>query len=442
MDHEPVTPDQGPIHTRRAFLATTAAAAGATALLGARPVKAARAPIPRARARTPLGPDDPIRMGVIGTGGMGTAHCQSIIALAQGGHENVQIVALCDVCKPRLDNARTICQTQQSIDVDVYRKHEQILARDDLHGVLIAVPEHWHAGVAEAALLAGKDVYLEKPMCLNLPDALRLRQVVQSNPELMFQVGTQMIQLPKYKAAADLVAEGAIGKPTMSQTSYCRNSKDGEWLYYTIDPQVVPGPNLDWERWCGPLGLQPWDPAVYARWRRYRKFSTGIIGDLLVHVMTPLVMALDMGWPTRVIASGGHYVDKAMENNDQVNITVQFEGEHTLVVAGSTANEVGLETMIRGHRGNIYLGGRNAVLRPERIFVDDVDERTIEVPDIGNDQDKHRLNWLASIRSRKQPASGVDLGMKIMVIVDLATRSMWGGQAYSFDPASMSARAI
>ena len=111
------------------------------------------------------------------------------------------------------------------------------------------------------------------------------------------QVGTQYMTYPRYVAAQKLIADGGIGHPTFSQTSYCRNSRDGEWLYYGIDPDIVPGPALDWEAWCGPLGLQPWNPQVYFRWRRYKKFSTGIIGDLLVHMMTPLMMAVDAGCP-------------------------------------------------------------------------------------------------------------------------------------------------
>jgi predicted dehydrogenase len=247
---------------------------------------------------------------------------------------------------------------------------------------------------------------------------------------------------PSYRKARELIAEGAIGKPVWSQTSYCRNSKDGEWLYYEIDPNWQPGVNLDWKQWCGKLGEVAWNPEIYARWRRYRKYSTGIIGDLLVHRITPLIMALDLGWPTRVVASGGHYVDKSMENHDQVNLNIEFENEHTMIVAGSTANEVGLETVIRGHKGNLYLGGRNALLRPERIFADEVDERSIDGEDLGDDQDQLRIHWLGAIRSKSPAASPVGLGAKVMVVVDLATRSLWEGSAFGFDPKTMKVRKL
>jgi len=438
--------------SRRAFLAraaTFAGAAGVASLVSsAGSARGATAMLPEnlsARERAPLGENDPVHLGVIGTGGMGTGHCQAIMALTSATRCNVRIAALADVCKPRLDAAASECNKGQAgrfPEVETYNDYKELLARDDLHAVLIATPEHWHAQMAIDAILAGKDVYLEKPMTLNLEDALALYRVAKANPQQILQVGTQMIQLPKYQHAMRLIKEGAIGKPVWSQTSYCRNSREGEWLYYAIDPSWEPGVNVDWDRWCGPLGKAPWDPQVYARWRRYRKYSTGIIGDLLVHEMTPMVMALDCGWPTRVVASGGHYVDKAMENHDQVNLNVEFEGEHTMIVAGSTCNEVGLERMIRGHEANLYLAGRHCVVRPESKFAEEREEQTIECEDIGNDQDVHRVKFFECVRKREQPASGVELGTKIMVIVDLATRSVWDGHAYAFDPKTMTARKI
>lgn len=429
--------------SRRNFLTTAAAMAGAGAALGVwQPVRAqdGRA-IPKARPRAPLAEGEPLKIGIIGPGGMGTGHVDAITNLNKQGRESVQIVALCDVCDTRYERAQEIIKNRQGAEADTYRRHEDLLARDDIHGVLVATTEHWHGPISEDAIAAGKDVYVEKPMTLRLDEALRLREVALANPEVIVQVGTQFIAQEKYRTAKRLIAEGAIGKPTFSQTSYCRNSLDGEWLYYGLDDRWKPGENLDWERWCGPLGPREWSPEIYARWRRYKDFSTGIIGDLLVHVLTPLVMAVDQGWPTRVVAAGGHYVDKAMENHDQVNLTVEFEKGHTMMIVGSTCNEKGLETMVRGHQANLYLAGKDVVLRPERHWVDDIEEQTFSCPSI-HDQDELRLNWMKCMRTREENWSQVDLGTMVMVIVDLATRSMWEGKAYEFDPRTMSARAI
>lgn len=433
--------------SRRTFLAQSAAIAG-VAMLGAgnsAPGHTANQklfPTVKAGKGAVLKPGDPIRMAIIGTGGMGGGHLHSIIALAKDGKTNTQIVALCDVCDSKLADAKKAAEEKQGITVDTYRDYRELLKRDDIHAVLIASPEHWHAQHIIDALESGKDVYTEKPMTLRLDQAMEVRKAVESHPERIFQVGTQMIMLPKYNKAREVIKSGLIGDAVWSQTSYCRNSTTGEWNYYGIDPDWKPGVNLDWEAWCGHLGPREWDPKVYARWRRYKDFSTGIIGDLLVHVMTPLIFALDAGWPTRVVATGAHVVDHDMENHDQVNLTIQFENGHTMVVAGSTANEVGLETMIRGHKANIYLNSRHCLVRPERLFVDDIDEETIECPDIGNDQDQLRLNWLDCVRTREPAKSNIDLASKVLVAVDLATRSMWEGHAFKFDPSTLRASKV
>src|SRR5688500_235254 len=432
--------------TRRDFIKKTA---GAAAVLSTVPSSAWASeyvgfdePIPQGAAGTPLKADEPIRMAVIGTGGMGTAHVEAFGRFARSGAANVRIVALCDLCEPRVESAKQRLQKLQDGEVDTYTYARDVLARQDIHAVLIATPEHWHGRNAEAALLAGKDVYVEKPMTLNLKDAMRLRKVVLKHPERVFMVVTQYVMTQGYVSAKQLIADGATGKPVWSQTSYCRNSMDGEWLYYKIDPAWQPGVNLDWKEWCEPLGKAAWSPEIYARWRRYKKYSTGIIGDLLVHQITPMIMAMNLGWTTRDVATGGHYIDTKMENHDQVNLNVEFEDGHTMVVAGSTCNELGLEKVIHGRKGNLFVGGPTLTLRPERLFAEEVDEKQVPPPFQGESHTNLRLAWLGSIRTRKPVPSPVDLATKVMVSVDLASRSLWQGGAYSYNPSNQKVKRI
>jgi predicted dehydrogenase len=294
--------------------------------------------------------------------------------------------------------------------------------------------------MAIEAIAAGKDVYVEKPLCMHFEDALKLRKVVDNNSQIL-QVGTQYMMFPRYAEAKKLIAAGTIGHPTLSQTSYCRNSADGEWLY-EIDPTVKPGETLDWKAWCGPEGEQPWDTNVYHRWRRYRKWSTGIVGDLLPHWMTPMLWALDVGWPVRVSGAGGHYVFKDMENHDQVFLTVEFEKEHTMVVAGSVCNDTGLEVLIRGHKGNILLGGNNCVLQPQSTFHEELDPQEIQCLGGDDPQNDLRLNFFKSVRTREPNQSPIEYACKAMVIIDLATRSLWDQRAYEFDPKTMTAHVV
>ncbi len=440
--------------SRREFLSGAAALAGAAAAgacASERMSAIDATPVPKGAPHVPLGADETLKVAVIGCGGMGAGsdgilgpdrkvagHLDAFLRFRKEGREKLDVIATCDVNKKRREFTAAQAGEQQGIAVEPYADYRKLLEREDLHGVLIATPEHWHAKMAEDAIAAGKDVYVEKPMTLRLEEALRLRKVAQQNDAIV-QVGTQFMMLPKYAAARDLIAAGAIGPPTLAQTSYCRNSRIGEWNYYEIDPELRPGPDLDWEGWLGPLGPREWDTKIYHRWRRYRDFSTGIIGDLLVHKTTPILYALDCGWPVRVTAHGAHIVDKEMENHDQVFLLASFESGLQVAIAGSTCNEVGLEDLIRGHMGTLYLAGNNCVLRPEAKWVEEVDEQTIECPGIA-DQDELRLDWLHSMRTREPNRSGVEFATQVMTIVDLSTRSMWDGQAWAFDPRTLSPR--
>ncbi len=432
--------------SRRNFIAAAAGGLAAAAMVG----RSSAAPIsfrddsaaPKAQPRTPLKDGETIRMAVIGPGGMGTGHCGAFSNLNKSRGANVQVVALADPWKANLQNAHKKLTTdwQKGVEVAMYADYKELLARKDIHGVLVASPEHWHAQQSIDAIIAGKDVYCEKPMTLHLVDAVRLHNVVKANPELICQIGTQKMALPSYRKAQEWVKAGLIGSPTCSQTSYCRNSPKGEWNYYHVDEKWQPGKDVDWAKWCGPLGELPWDPYLLNRWRRYRKTSTGIIGDLLVHVMTPLMMALDQGWPVRVTASASHLVDKKMENHDTINILTEFETGHQMIVMGATNNDTGLTPMIRGPKGNIEVNDGSIRFDPQKPYAEEGEEQKPQLPNIGDDQDQHRMNWLASIRSRQQPNSNTDMGLKVMVVVDLATRSAWEGGTWTFDPKTLTAK--
>lgn len=429
--------------SRRDFLIDSGAATASLLGMG-RLALGQDAPAPQAEPPAPppapARPEPQLKLGVIGVGGMGKHHCERFLALHKEGRENVRVVAVADVCKPRLDDAVELCSREQGengapFPVAGYRDYRELLRHPELNGVLVATPEHWHAPMAIDALRAGKDVYVEKPMTLRLEQAFDLWRE-QRGSDRIVQVGTQYVMRPKYAEARRLIAEGAIGHPVSSRTGYCRNSKAGEWNYYAIDERVQPGEPLDWDAWCGALGPQPFDTYVYHRWRRYRRWSTGIIGDLLVHLITPMVQAIDAGWPVSVTALGGHYVDKQMENHDQVHLLVQFEREHTMEVLGSTCNAWGVTEAIRGHKANLVLDGTNCELRPEATYQDAVEQQSAKFENVA-DQDLLRLDWLRCMRSRAAPAAGVDLATRVMVIVDLATRALWEGGTWGFSPASM-----
>ncbi|HZW06816.1 MAG TPA: Gfo/Idh/MocA family oxidoreductase [Phycisphaerales bacterium] len=433
--------------SRRQFLQASAAAAaiaalGGTASAGGRVITFNNAqPAGKAKARTPLKDGETIKMGVIGVGGMGQGHCAAFPKLGRDRGANVEVVAIADPWPRNLDHCyKNLTEKwQKGVEVQSYGDYKRMLERTDIHAVLIASPEHWHSKHAIDALMAGKDVYCEKPMTLRFEEAVALHNVASANPDLICQVGTQKMALPSYLKATEMIKSGLIGQPTCGQTSYCRNTPKGEWNYYEVKESWTEK-DVDWPAWCGPVGQQPFDPYVLNRWRRYRKFSTGIIGDLLVHVMTPLMMAADQGWPIRVTASGSHIIDKKMENHDTVNLLAEFETGFQMIVMGATNNDTGLTPLIRGPKGNIEVNDGSVRFIPQKPYAEEAEAQRPKIDNIGDDQDQHRVNWLDCIRTRKHPPSDTAMGLKVVTVCDLATRSIWEGGTWHFDPKTLVAR--
>ena len=171
--------------TRRDFLAgTTGVAATAATLLTSAAANAfAAKTIHKATGRV-LGANDRINIAFIGNG-------MQFLGLLNGfqsrkkAKNDVEFAAVCDVWEPRLQNAQKRTGAEKT-----YRDYREVLQRSDIDGVVLAVPDHWHAPMATEALLAGKDVYLEKPMTRKVDEAAKLSDLVTRTKRIIQLGGT------------------------------------------------------------------------------------------------------------------------------------------------------------------------------------------------------------------------------------------------------------
>ncbi len=373
-----------------------------------------------------IGANERIGVGIIGCGGQGMLHLRNIQRLQQEG-EQVAVVAVCDVYQKRLDRAA------QAANAKPYRDYRQLLEDPDVDAVFIVTPEHWHAKMTLDALAVGKHIYLEKPITRYLDETIAVyRAAVQS--KCVIQVGSQWTSEERWRIAAELVREGRIGKLVWSQTSYCRNSKGGEWNY-PIDPDAKPGVNLDWDAFLGPAPKRPWDPERFFRWKKFLDYTGGIVTNLFPHVLHQIFLIIGAEFPTRVAATGGIFVHKDREVPDTFHMMAEFPSGHTLLVVGSTANERGLEVLVRGHKANLLLSGTNIILQPERVYADEVEPATIPAPPLTNPLIVHQRNFFECIRDQtKQPNCPIDVAHKVMVTLALAELSYREGKMKVFDP--------
>jgi predicted dehydrogenase len=410
---------------RRRFLQTGMTAAGAAIATDWRSRRAFAA----ANAGV-VGANNKIKMGFIGVGNMGAAHLGWFVK--NKADLNVDVVAVCDCYDSRRDKAKAKVDNP---DLKVYTDYRKLLDDKNVDAVLVATPEHWHAKMLMDALDAGKDIYLEKPLCLHYDDARKCWDYWRTkHRDRIVQLGNQNSSDPKFLHIHSMLP--TIGHLVWSQNSYCRNTPTGEWNS-PIDPGADTT-HIDWKMFLGTeFGLapdRPFDADRFFRWRKYWDYSSGICGDLLAHRIFPYLIAIyGTGMPSlpkRVNANGGNYVHKTdREVPDTFLLTADYPDDHTIFLAGSTENELGLPAIIRGQKGQIEFqpeAGGKIIMQPQRVFAEDFDPVTEPAPEVnGALHEPHRQNFIDCVRSRKQPNCHMDLayaGMVTLAAADEAYR--------------------
>jgi predicted dehydrogenase len=258
------------------------------------------------------------RVGLVGSGWYGKCDLFRLLQVAP-----VEVVSLCDVDKAMLEDAAQQMAARQASKKTprTYTDYRKMLAEKDLDLVIIATPDHWHALPAIAAMEAGADLYLQKPISVDvvegqaiLATARRLGRVVQ--------VGTQRRSTPHLVEARDrFVREGKLGKIGLVEI-YC---------YYPMrtrenPPDTAPPPNLDWDFYTGPAPLRPYNKLVHPRgWRAFMEYGNGIVGDMCIHMLDMVRFMMDLGMPRRISSSGGIQVDKASKANISDSQTATFD---------------------------------------------------------------------------------------------------------------------
>jgi predicted dehydrogenase len=400
-----------------------------------------------------LGANDRINVGVIGVGGRGFYVAREFVKA--GETENAQIVAVCDVYEKRKKRAAEAYKAEGFLD------YREILNRSDIDAVVVATPDHWHATIALEAMDKGKDVYLEKPMCHTIEEAKRLADTVRETKRVL-QVGSQTTSGDQWSKARKVIQDGMIGDVLLSQGSYHRNSKEGEWNW-PIDQEAGPegkGDNyIDWKMWLGPAPKRSWDADRFFRFRKYWDYSGGIATDLFYHVVAPMNICWgEPQFPYKVMADGGIFAFKKRPAGEDQNLpdrevpdTFALMGTyakgHQIVLSSSMANSQHIPGLIRGHEGSVIMveHGRfesyspYITVKPEKRVISDSYKAKFGAEDIriaveeNNTMQAHVGNFLQCMRTRQKPRLDVETGARAQVLISMAVQSYREGRVLYFD---------
>ncbi len=373
---------------RREFLAKTAGAALTTSLFtGA--VK---------------GANDRVRIGHIGMGRMGRGNL---------GHsmkqDNVEIAAVCDVYKPHLEQAVEMTKGQAK----GVRDFREILADKSIDIVGISTPDHWHAYMTVEACKAGKDVYVEKPICVTIDEGQKMVAAARKYKRVV-QAGTMQRSGVHFQKAAEIVKSGDLGKICFVRTwNYGNMAQEG----IGNPPDGEPPSDLDWDMWLGPAPRREFnknrfgvDPKAFSHFRWFWDYAGGMMTDWGIHLLDIVHMAMNEAMPSSITSLGGKFwLNDNRDTPDTLQVTYEYPGfiatYENRNSNGQSMFEKSYGITFHGSKGTLFVDRSMYKLIPERGAT----LEAVEAKSSNNANDAHWRNFLECVKTRQKPASDIEI---------------------------------
>lgn len=395
---------------------------------------------------TAAGADKPKRVGLIGCGWYGKCDLFRLIQV-----EPVEVVSLCDVDKKMLAEAAELVAGRQVSKKKprTYGDYRELLKEKDLDIVLVGTPDHWHALPMIAAVEAGADVYVQKPISLDVVEGQAMVAAARKHKRVV-QVGTQRRSTPHLvEAREQIIKDGKLGKVGLVEI-YC---------YYHMrsreNPPDEPAPDyLDYEMWTGPAPLRPYNKLVHPRrWRAFTEYGNGIVGDMCIHMFDMVRWLLGLGWPKRISSSGGILVEKNSKANIPDTQTATFDYGDLQVVWqhrtwgpppdpkypwGATlyGDKGTLKASVNGYdffpQGKAEPSHSGKALFELDKYPEDKTEKDNELH-VAAANRRHQQDFLKAIASRGKPVADIEEGHISSASCILANLSMQLGRSLTWD---------
>lgn len=389
------------------------------------------------------------RVGLIGCGWYGKCDLLRLIQVAP-----VEVVGLCDVDEKMLAGAVEIVASRQKSGKrpKKYSDYRKLLGEQDLDIVLIGTPDHWHALPMIAAVQAGADVYVQKPISVDVVEGQAMVAAARRHKRVV-QVGTQRRSTPHLIDARDrIIHEGKLGDIGHVEV-YC---------YYHMrardnPPLGEPPEWFDYEMWTGPAPMRPYDVLPHKRWwRAFMQYGNGIMGDMCIHMLDTVRWMLDLGWPKRISSSGGILVQTDAKSNISDTQSAAFEFDDFNVVwqhrtwGHSADPQYPWGATLYGDKGTLKvsvsrwdftpMGKKEPTESGEAVYEldeypEDKTEKDLE-KHVAAANRAHQRDFLAAIESRGRPVADIEQGHIASASCILANLAAQVGRTLEWDAAA------
>lgn len=312
-------------------------------------------------------------------------------------------VAVCDVYQPFRE--RALSESPQ--DAKAYVNHKDLLAHKGLDFVMIATPDHHHCPMLLDALAAGLDVYIEKPLSLNLEESARMVEAARKSDRLV-QVGMQRRSMPFVRKARQMIEEGALGRISMVKPMW-------NWHFTVpLDNSPLPG-RLDWDLFQGSAPRRPLQPKYFRWWRGFWDYSGGNMTDQGTHLMDVVQWMTNSGPPRSAVCQGTLFDAKEGEVPDVFCAVFEYPGFiASWTLDYGSAHDFDWSILFQGDKASMLMDRagyrifRDPGPSPEPWSQSGVPQVTANEPD-RDSATAHQQNFLDSIRSRRQPNCTVEI---------------------------------
>lgn len=374
-----------------------------------------------------VAPSERIALAVIGTNWMGMGHVEEFLKV-----RDARIVAVCDIDNAHLSRAKAMVDsTYGDQGCSACRAFEEVLGRNDIDGVTIAVPDHWHAIIAVMAARAKKDVYCEKPLAYSFDEGLKMVRAKQA-ANIVWQTGSWQRSIPNFRQACEIVRNGAIGKVHTVEVGLPGGHSDFDKLGHLRQPTAPPA-SLWYDRWLGPAPEAPYCPArVHKTWRWNYDYAGGQLMDWVGHHMD--IAHWGMNWdhtgPLEISGEGEMPPRDALWNTaTRYRITMKYPGGVDVVMAGGY-KEIAGGTKWIGPDGWVWVTRGRIDANPKSLL-----EWTPKAGDVRLPQSPgHYQEFADSIKSRKPTLTPAEVGFRSATPGWLANIAMFTGRKLRWDP--------
>lgn len=257
------------------------------------------------------GKDKKYRTALIGTGWWGMNILREAMAAGQS-----QVVALCDVDENQINPAAAEVNKLSGDKPKLYRDYRELLAKERPEVVIVGTPDHWHALCMIAAVEAGAHVYVEKPISHTLREGRAMLNAARAAQRTV-QVGTHRRISPHNVSGREFIKSGKLGKLGMVRC-FVHNAGGAE----KPESNSEPPKGLDWEMWCGPAPLRPFNKKLHTRgFRQFLDYANGTLGDWGIHWLDQILWITGQKYPRKIFSTGGRPIAGPAVNTKEAQTT-------------------------------------------------------------------------------------------------------------------------